>query len=228
MEKELARKTGIGARKKLSKTDRLRKNEEICRQLIENDLARLMEEFRIEAEATEKLREQQSVKDKQLQEALERMYGVQPMRDPYIAVYNPTDSEIDINPFIDAAREAGCIVCYPAMLRENLMCMVRFDSHDSHIDEFEFLKNPDKITKLDVKKTSCRMVSPEDLDIIIVPTLAYDKNRYFVSRGGAIYDRFIPRTSLGVRVIGVGYAEQCVESIDIKPHDCRLRKIVVA
>ena len=228
MEKKQARKMGIEARDNLSENIRAAKGREVCRQLIENDLARLMEEFRIEAEATEKLREQQSVEDKQLQEALEQMYGVQPMRDPYIAVYSPLESEIDLTPFVQAAREAGCIVCYPAMLGENLMCMVRFDPNDPHVQEFEFLKDPGEITKLDVRGTTCRMVAPEDLDIIIVPVAAYDGNRFFVAHGNGSYDRYIPRTSLGVRVIGVGYEEQRVESIDTEAHDCQLRKMVTA
>ena len=228
MEKEQARKIGTEGRKSLAEATRIAKSQNICCQLIENDLARLIEEFRIEAEATEKLREQQSVADKQLQEALEQMYGVQPMRDPYIAVYSPRESEIDLSPFVQAAREAGCIVCYPAMLGENLMCMVRFDPDDPHVQEFEFLNDPDKITKLDVRRTTCRMVAPEDLDIIIVPVVAYDENRFFVTHGNGSYDRFIPLTSLGVRVIGVGYEEQRVESIDIESHDCQLRKMVTA
>lgn len=228
MEKEHARSHGLAGRKQLSDRERKAKSNEICQQLINIDLARLLEEFRIEIEATKKLQEQQSVADKQLQEALERMYGVQPVRDPYVAVYSPIGSEVDITPFAQAAREAGCIVCYPAMLRENLMCMVRFDPQDPHIRDFEFLNNPKKITKLDVRKTTCRMVSPEDLDIIIVPLVAYDENRFFISRGGAIYDRFIPRTSLGVRVIGVGFEEQQIDFLTPAAHDCQLRKLVTA
>ena len=228
MKKEQARSQGSKIRRQLSISDRRRKDGAICHQLIDVDLARLLEEFRIEREETEKLKKNQSVNDKFLQDALERMYGVQPVRDPYIAVYSPIEGEVDITPFITAAREAGCIICYPAMLQENLMCMVRFDINDPYINEFEFLKNPQKVTKLDVRKTSCRMVSPEDLDIILVPMLAFNNDRFFISRGGAIYDRYIPRTSLGVRVIGVGYSEQCIDDLEISSHDCQLRKTVTA
>jgi 5-formyltetrahydrofolate cyclo-ligase len=73
---------------------------------------------------------------------------------------------------------------------------------------------------------AARVVRPEEIDIILVPGLAFTKHGHRLGRGGGFYDRYLgllPPTTLK---IGVCFALQLVETLPIEPHDQRLDAIV--
>lgn len=57
----------------------------------------------------------------------------------------------------------------------------------------------------------------DDIDLIIVPAIAYDRAGNRVGRGKGYYDRLLSRAKSVT--IGVGYDFQLFDSIDIEPHD---------
>ena len=61
---------------------------------------------------------------------------------------------------------------------------------------------------------------PDELDLILVPGIAFDRLGNRLGRGGGFYDQMLPEYQT-VR-IGVGFDFQCVEKIPTEPHDCPL------
>lgn len=59
-------------------------------------------------------------------------------------------------------------------------------------------------------------IEPEDLDLVIVPLLGFDRRRYRIGYGAGFYDRYLPRLSREADIIGVAFSEQEVPKI---PHD---------
>lgn len=64
----------------------------------------------------------------------------------------------------------------------------------------------------------------EAIELIIVPGVAYDRNRNRVGRGKGYYDRLLAESR--ALKIGVGYDFQIVDEIDVDPHDVPLDIII--
>lgn len=63
-----------------------------------------------------------------------------------------------------------------------------------------------------------------NIDLIIVPAVAYDRQGNRVGRGKGYYDRLLSRAH--ARLIGVCYAFQLVDSIDSDPHDIPVDMVI--
>ena len=70
-------------------------------------------------------------------------------------------------------------------------------------------------------------LSPQEMDVVLVPLLGFDRSGHRLGFGGGYYDRsfsfLLGRADVGKPVlVGVGYAMQEVERIDAQPWDVRL------
>ncbi len=66
--------------------------------------------------------------------------------------------------------------------------------------------------------------SVEDMELIVVPAVAYDRNGNRVGRGKGYYDRLLRGSR--ARKIGVAYDFQLVDEIDAEPHDIRVDMVI--
>lgn len=69
-------------------------------------------------------------------------------------------------------------------------------------------------------------VEPKDVDLVIVPGVAFDRLGARVGYGGGFYDRFLPRTRPGVPAIAIAYSLQLVPDVPEGRMDRRLDAIV--
>jgi 5-formyltetrahydrofolate cyclo-ligase len=65
-----------------------------------------------------------------------------------------------------------------------------------------------------------------ELDLIVTPGLAFDKNGNRLGRGGGYYDRFFAHNSLRGRKCGFGFAEQLLASVPATEHDQSIDMLV--
>ncbi len=68
------------------------------------------------------------------------------------------------------------------------------------------------------------VVSVDDIEMIIVPAVAYDRRGNRVGRGKGYYDRLL-HDSKALKV-GVAYDFQMVDEIDAEPHDVKVDLII--
>lgn len=61
------------------------------------------------------------------------------------------------------------------------------------------------------------VADPEDIELVVVPAVAYDRNGNRLGRGKGFYDRFLKTTK--ATKVGVGYTFQLVDEIPAEPHD---------
>ena len=66
----------------------------------------------------------------------------------------------------------------------------------------------------------------KDLDIVIVPAVAYDRNCYRLGYGGGFYDRFLENLRNDSVTIGIAFDLQIFDEIPKEPHDAQLDYIV--
>ena len=68
------------------------------------------------------------------------------------------------------------------------------------------------------------VLSPDKLDLVIVPGVAFDREMNRLGRGKGFYDRLLTETS-AVK-IGIGYDFQLVDLLPSEPHDIKMDIIV--
>jgi 5-formyltetrahydrofolate cyclo-ligase len=71
-------------------------------------------------------------------------------------------------------------------------------------------------------------VALEDLDLVIVPGLAFDKTGRRLGRGKGYYDCFLAAVPHGCRSIGLAYDFQILRSIPTADHDVNVHKVIFA
>lgn len=65
-----------------------------------------------------------------------------------------------------------------------------------------------------------------NIDVIIVPAVAFDKQGNRLGRGGGYYDRFLKKQSHAT-FIGVGYDFQLVDEVPVRKHDQKMHRIIL-
>jgi 5-formyltetrahydrofolate cyclo-ligase len=69
-------------------------------------------------------------------------------------------------------------------------------------------------------------VDPAEVDVVIAPGLAFDREGYRLGYGGGYYDRYLHRMGSRAVRIGIGFAGQLVERVPRERGDERLDLIV--
>ncbi|MEO5723324.1 MAG: 5-formyltetrahydrofolate cyclo-ligase, partial [Ilumatobacteraceae bacterium] len=69
-------------------------------------------------------------------------------------------------------------------------------------------------------------VDVAELDLVLVPALAFTSDGVRLGRGGGHYDRFLALCS--APTIGLCFAEQVVDELPVELHDVRVGRILVA
>lgn len=72
--------------------------------------------------------------------------------------------------------------------------------------------------------TGNEVVDPEDIELIVVPGVAYDRKGNRLGRGKGFYDRLLQTTK--ATKIGVGYEFQMFDSIPVEPHDVKMDMVI--
>lgn len=69
-------------------------------------------------------------------------------------------------------------------------------------------------------------ISPDKIDVMIVPGVAFTRSGYRLGRGKGFYDKYLSRKGFRAHTIGVCYPCQLVENIPTEKHDKTLDSIV--
>ncbi|SHH40028.1 5-formyltetrahydrofolate cyclo-ligase [Tepidibacter thalassicus] len=76
------------------------------------------------------------------------------------------------------------------------------------------------------KQEYIRPVNNNEIDIVIVPAVAYDINGYRLGYGGGYYDRFLKTLRKDAKTIGIAFELQVFNNIPKEEHDAKLNYIV--
>lgn len=112
----------------------------------------------------------------------------------------------------------GKVVCLPLAVPETKgMRAVRVDGGVELAPGFQGIPEP----------RGGRDFPPEDLDVVVVPGLLFDRQGNRLGYGGGYYDRFLADRAPRALRVGLGFACQVAEGgIPAEPHDARLDVLV--
>lgn len=138
----------------------------------------------------------------------------------HIACYHALEKEFSANPLIQIICHAQK-KCYLPTLQQDLLHFVAFQPGDN------LRKNRYQILE---PETIANKTTAEELDIVFLPLLGFDKYGNRLGMGGGYYDRtfaFVTESKIKKpKLIGLAYASQEVEAIPQEPWDIALDAVL--
>lgn len=67
---------------------------------------------------------------------------------------------------------------------------------------------------------------PQNIDFVVVPGVAFDKERWRLGYGGGFYDNFLPKLRPDVKKVAVCYEMQVIDCVPTEPHDIEVDMIL--
>ena len=137
-----------------------------------------------------------------------------------IALYRPFNGEVPTDELAKAFMAKGIKCCFPRIVNDDMIFM---DCQSLENDEFESssfgIKEP---------KASKEPVSPKDIDVVVLPAVAYNEEGTRLGMGGGYYDRFIASFA-GDRpyLLGICYEFQMCSDVPSDEHDMAVDFIAV-
>jgi 5-formyltetrahydrofolate cyclo-ligase len=149
-----------------------------------------------------------------------------------ILLYASFKSEVDTTRLIEYCLAAGKVAVLPKV--------AKVDSINSRLRLYEIkdIKELSSgyygIPEPDVSED--RGMRAEDMDLIVVPGVAFGEDCSRLGYGKGFYDKLlssvmrqassVKRQKSGIRFIGLAYEEQIMESIPFESHDVKMDKII--
>lgn len=138
-----------------------------------------------------------------------------------VFTYVSINKEVKTIGLINFCIEAGKSIAIPVTYKDN-SGIIRMKP--AQIDNTDFKKGymSLKIPQND----NFKELSPERIDLVIVPGVAFDERGYRIGYGSGCYDRFLVKTNSKCIKIGLAYDFQVVKEIDEENHDIPMDYII--
>jgi 5-formyltetrahydrofolate cyclo-ligase len=149
-------------------------------------------------------------------EARGRLLGLPELQAPRnVMVFASFGSEIPTEDLITGLRAQGHRVLLP-IVEEDALLAVRFEPGDPMVE-----------TTYGPREPAARVpIDPDEIDVVIIPGLAFDRRGRRLGYGGSYYDRYLPLLSSHALKVGIGFHQQLVEEVPSGSGDVRLDMVV--
>ncbi len=134
-----------------------------------------------------------------------------------VMLYAPIVGEVDCRPIAVAGWKDGKTVLLPRVTwSPRHMAAVPVHSLEQElVTSRNGLREPDG-----------EPLAIEEIDLIVVPALAYDRLGNRLGRGGGFYDRFLAHPGLAAHTCGLAFSIQVVGNIPVHPNDYPVKVLV--
>lgn len=132
-----------------------------------------------------------------------------------IAFYISFNDEVDTKKLIDYSLSINKKIVIPKIMNDELE-FYYFDG-----DYTSLIKNKFNILEPD---STAYKIDGNQIELMIIPGLAFDLNNYRLGYGKGYYDRYLKKYH--IKNIGLFYKEQCVEKLPIDSFDVPLDYII--
>ena len=161
--------------------------------------------------------EERHKKSSVIQKKLFRLTEFQKART--VLFYASFDGEVDTFEMIKQALKLGKIIALPAILRQPKKLIATTISDLQDLEE-----GPHGI--LQAKSDRQKEIEADELDLAIVPGVAFDRKNNRLGRGGGYYDRFLNALPDHIPTVGLAFDFQIVDSLPTEDHDRAVSNVV--
>lgn len=139
-----------------------------------------------------------------------------------VMFYVSLKDEVNTLDMIDEALKAGKRVCVPVILKEEKRLIAgEIKDRKKDLERQHFgIYQP--------KTGSVKEVPLEDIDLVVVPGIAFDKFNVRLGRGHGYYDRLLCSLPNKTSTIGLAFDFQVVKKLPKDPHDIPVSKTITA
>ncbi|MCD6365763.1 MAG: 5-formyltetrahydrofolate cyclo-ligase [Planctomycetes bacterium] len=128
-----------------------------------------------------------------------------------VMLYLDISNEIDASTLADAAWKADKTVLVPQVTWEHKYMVAK---------AIHSLEEGLVLTKQGLREPADGEPWPvEDIDLVVVPALAYDEKGNRLGRGGGFYDRFLASPGMRAVTCGLAFDEQVVKEVPTHDND---------
>ena len=160
------------------------------------------------------------IRDKSHQAFLNLTETVEYINSQNIMFYVATRSEVQTEEMIKMSIKMGKNVFVPIILPE---CI---NLAPSKIFDFDTELEKGKKGILEPKKEYYRLFPPENIDLIIIPGVAFDLSGNRIGRGFGYYDNFLRKVRSSTKIIALAFEMQIVKKIPNDKNDIPVHKIM--
>lgn len=134
--------------------------------------------------------------------------------DGTVMTYLAFGSEADLSPVIAATRAGGGRIVVPRV-------------EDRAIVPVELVEDATLVTSAyGIDEPLGTAIPADEIDVVLVPGVAFDRSGGRLGNGAGYYDRFLPRLRPGTPTVGVCFSVQLVDAVPLEPWDVRLGLVV--
>lgn len=135
-----------------------------------------------------------------------------------IFVYVSFEGEVDTHRFIKYALNDNKRICVPKVKsKEEGIVAVEINSfHELKEGAYNILE-PENFNK---------KIDERDIDLILMPGVAFDKNGGRIGYGGSFYDRFLKNPDIKALKIALAYDFQIFDKVPMEEHDIKVDGII--
>ena len=162
-------------------------------------------------------------KDSKVEKLKEKLFSLEEFKQAKcVMFYVSKHYEVDTHKMIDESIAMGKKVVVPITLKEEktLRLSELKDREKELVRGHYGIHQP--------HENHVRPVSLEDVDLMIVPGLAFDKERHRLGHGGGYYDRFLEKAPPSIFTIGLAFDFQIVDELPKHTTDIPVDRILIS
>lgn len=138
-----------------------------------------------------------------------------------VLFYASFDGEVETREMMEQAKLLGKKILLPAIIKDQkkiIPATVEDFNCDLHVGSHG-IQEP--------KNPLNRAVAVEDIDLIIVPGVAFDKSNNRLGRGRGYYDRFLTDIPARIPTLGLAFDFQLVDQLShLEKHDIKVSQVI--
>lgn len=133
-----------------------------------------------------------------------------------LLLYYPLSDEVDVRQLIREAFEEGKRVLLP---------VVKGDELELHLYEGESSLRKGAFGIMEPQGTLFAPEYYDEIDLAIIPGVAFDKEGHRLGRGKGYYDRLLPKLKT-TKLVGVCWPFQLLDKVPAEPHDIPVEEVI--
>jgi 5-formyltetrahydrofolate cyclo-ligase len=134
-------------------------------------------------------------------------------RAEHCALYLPIDGEISTRPLAEQCRQLGHSLYLPVIVDDHQLEFAHWESDAELVSNRHGIKEPAE---------RALRIAPEDLDIIFLPLVGWDRQGHRLGMGGGYYDRALAQLSGPILLVGLAHDCQEVKAVPRDDWDIEL------